>query len=462
MKNKIFIILLAILLAGCSPGNGTSDIFPDYRDVTVPCNIAPLNFHYTGTRSPRTSFSAGDVHFSVSGRNVIIDRKKWERLLEAAEGGHIEVRSSVMEGWKIYVSPDGVDRYLTYRLIEPGYEVWDRVEIRERDLTGFTERVLSSHENTGNSCMNCHIHKRDRTMFYLRGTKGGAIYNDGSNIRKLNLKNEDMISGTVYGDLHPDGRWGVFSTNIIIPGFHALGDRRLEVYDTASDLTVADFDNNRMINTTSFARTDKFETFPCFSADGQSVFYCSADTVSLPQDIQNLKYSLLRTGFDKETGILGPETTVIWDAEERNGSVCHPKASPDGKWLLFTVADYGTFPIWHRECDLQMLDLENGTVLSMDAANSGVPDTYHSWSSNSRWFVFASKRDDGQYGKPFLCHVDEKGNISKPFVVPQKDPYHYENTLKSYNIPDLGAMAAPYDYKSIGMIRDNTDAEPFK
>ena len=60
----------------------------------------------------------------------------------------------------------------------------------------------------------------------------------------------------------------MFSTNIIIPSFHTMAGKRMEVYDTASDLTVADFDNNRMINLQHIAREDRFETFPCFSADG--------------------------------------------------------------------------------------------------------------------------------------------------------------------------------------------------
>ena len=450
-----------MLMSSCGRSSEDVAMFPDYRNVTVPCNIAPLNFHYSGAGADRarTTFRAGNLSFSVRGKNVDIPAGEWERLKSADT---IKVSSNLLEDWTITVSRDSVDRYLTYRLIEPGYEVWDRVEIRERDLSGFSERVLSSHSNTANSCMNCHIHKGERSMFYLRGAKGGAILNDNGNLRKLNLKTKDMISGTVYGDLHPAGRWGVFSTNIIIPGFHTIADNRLEIYDTASDLTVADFEENRMINLKEFARKDRFETFPCFSADGRSVFFCCADTVSLPGDIKNLRYSILRADFNTETGRMGPETTVVWDAAANDASACHPKASPDGRWLMFTVADYGTFPIWHRECDLRLLNLRTGEISNLENVNSDVSDTYHSWSSNGRWFVFASKRDDGQYGKPFLCHIDENGNVSKPFVVPQEDPYHYEKTLKSYNIPDLGPAPAPYDYIKTGDLRENSEAEPFK
>ena len=301
----------------------------------------------------------------------------------------------------MYVSADRIDPYLTYRLIEPGYEVWHEVEIRERCIENFEERAISDWKNTGNSCMNCHIHSKarsDLSMFYVRGRNGGAFLNRDGQLRKLSLNAEGMISGTVYGEVHPSGRYGVFSSNIIIPGFHTQGSRRLEVYDTKSDLVIADFDRNELTVPAALSRKDVLETFPVFSADGSSIFYCAADTVTLPRDIGKLRYSLMRVDFDRKSGRISGKPEVVWDAEARKGSVCHPKCSPDGKWIMYTVADYGTFPIWHSECQLEMMNLHTGEILKMDVANSSRSDTYHSWSSDSRWFVFASKRGDGKYG----------------------------------------------------------------
>jgi len=446
-------------LVGCSYDSEVT-MYPDYRDVTVPCNIAPLNFYYSGHGSALTTFESNGITIKIRGRNVRIRQDDWAKLLERAAGKDIQVTSTLLGNWTIHVSTDTIDRYLTYRLIEPGYEVWDRVEICERDISTFEERVISSWKNTENSCMNCHIHKGDNSIFYLRGVNGGAILNSGGKMRKLSLRNDEMISGTVYGDLCPDGRWGVFSTNIIIPGFHSQALERLEVFDTASDLTIADFGNNRMLNPQSLARKDKFETFPCFSADGRSIFYCSADTLKLPASIKEVRYSLMKVSFDPQSGEVGtPE--VLWDGPAHGKSVCHPKASPDGRWIMFTIADYGTFPIWHRECDLLLMELSTGRTLELANVNSDRSDTYHSWSSNSRWFVFASKRGDGQYGKPYMCHIDEEGNCGNPFLLPQNNPHHYNNSLKSYNIPDLGRSPVPFDCERIADIRNNTEAEQF-
>lgn len=461
MKRLYIILAIGCILTGCTKpladsvygSEGPAIIYPDYKETTVPPNIAPLNFHYAvkGEKKATTTFTVGGKSVTKRGLEVRWSVREWKKFLSEAAGETISVVSEVTTGgetvkdtWHIFVSEDKIDSYLTYRLIEPAYQMWNEVSIQERNIETFDEQVICDYKHTDNSCMNCHIHSQQRgdlSMFYIRGKRGGAILNRGGELRKLTLNVEGMLSGTVYGEVHPSGRYGVFSTNVVIPSFHSEAGKRMEVYDTASDLTVADFDNNRMINLTHVARTDKFETFPCFSADGNYVFFCVADTLPVPEQIQELKYSLVRAAFDINTGNIGEQLDTIWNGEEHNASACHPKASPDGRWVLFTNASYGTFPINHSECSLNLVNLETGEVNTLDAVRGDKSDTYHSWSSSSRWFVFASKRGDGQYGKPYFCHLDEKGNPSKPFVLPQKSAYFYEYNLKSFNIPDLGSSS---------------------
>lgn len=476
-----FCVLVIFLVTGCDSRDvrpagdhtdRTSFMFPDYQEVTIPCNIAPLNFYYTHPDLSRavTVFSSGEVSVTFKGREVVWKEKAWKRLLEAAVGSSIEVVSSLKSDkseekrWKIHVSADPVDPYLTYRLIEPGFEVWDDLEIVERHLESFESKVISDWRHTANKCMNCHIHSQargDLSMFYLRGEGGGAILNRNGTLRKLSLRDSSMISPTVYGEIHPAGRFGVFSTNIIIPGMHSFANRRMEVFDTASDLCVADFDNNEMMSFPATARDDVFETFPVFSADGKWVYYCTAPAMPVPAEINQLMYSLVRVPFDAATGTLGAQADTVWSASAHCLSVCHPKASPDGRWLLFTVADYGTFPINHRECDLRMLDLKTGNIFTLDEVNADGSDTYHSWSSTSKWFVFASKRGDGMFGKPWFSHVSEDGSVTKPFLLPQEDPHFYDNMLRSFNVPDLGSSSVGFDAEEIGRVWREVPAEVF-
>ena len=109
-----------------------------------------------------------------------------------------------------------------------------------------------------------------------------------------------------------------------------------------------------------------------------------------------------------------------------------------------------------------MINLETGKIDSLKVVNGPNSDSYHSWSSNSRWFVFASKRDDGIYGKPYFCYIDSDGKAYKPFVLPQHDPSVYDNTLKSFNIPELSKGPVPFDVMDIENVFRNQEAEQVK
>jgi len=69
--------------------------------------------------------------------------------------------------------------------------------------------------------------------------------------------------------------------------------------------------------------------------------------------------------------------------------------------------------------------------------NSDDTESYHSWSSNSRWFIFSSRRIDGLYTRPFIAYMDENGKAGKPFLLPQKDTEYYDRLLFSFNIPEF-------------------------
>ncbi|MGL4851649.1 MAG: TolB family protein [Phocaeicola sp.] len=481
--------LLLILLMACGwlssciappkqvlPAREELCIYPDYQEVTLPVNIAPLNFLVREATAEAVSVCLKGVSDSLTvtarGANVTFPLKAWKRVLQQEVGHCIQVRLDIRKQGKWYRYPifhwkivaDSLDSYLSYRLIEPGYEVWNALQIRERCVENFEEKVLADNHLTEGKCMNCHIYganSGDLSLFHLRGEGGGTLLNRNGTIRKLKLKSDDMQSGATYGSFHPSGRFAVFSSNTVLPALHTQGSQRLEVFDTASDLLIVDFDTQRIIQSNVVADASTLETFPTFSADGKAVYFCTAPLVSLPDSVKQLRYSLCRIPFDATRGSWGEQIDTLWSASAQNGSVCHPKASPDGKYLLYTVAHYGTFPIWHRETNLQLMQLETGAIDSLQQVNSDRSDTYHSWSSNSRWFTFASKRGDGQYGRIYFAYVDADGAVHKPFALPQKEPTHDDMNLKSYNLPELSRSSAPFHARDIEQAARLLPAEPF-
>ena len=82
----------------------------------------------------------------------------------------------------------------------------------------------------------------------------------------------------------------------------------------------------------------------------------------------------------------------------------------------------------------------------MTVANSDQVESYHSWSHDGRWMVFSSRRLDGLYTRPYIVYVDKQGNVSKPFLLPQKDPKRfYADLMFSYNIPEFITGAVTFD-----------------
>ena len=469
MKKTITLsVLFFLLLPGCRVEpvdlfllEEFPDIYPDYINVAIPYNISPLNFKIRqNCQKIIVTFSGNSRNIKVRGSyKISIPQKKWRRLLEDQKEDTVEVRVVALKGGEwysykpffMYVSEDKIDPYLSYRLIEPGYEVWNEVSIRQRNITSFEEKVIVDNNLIDRGCINCHIFSMQDPLvsfFHLRHKNGGTIIQKNGQIRKLNLVTDSTISAGVYGNWHPDGRFIAFSTNIIIPEFHSVYNKRLEVYDTISNVVLLDIEKNEIFTTPLLSAELSFETFPVFSADGLKLYFCSARVLEMPENYQSVRYSLCSINFNPGTRSFGTQVDTLISGLISGKTVSQPRASPDGKYILYTSFDYGNFPVWHKEADLHLINLSSGSVDTMLLVNSDNSDSYHSWSSESRWFVFASKRDDGMYGKPYFAHIDENGNCTKPFLLPQKNADFYDCFLKSFNIPELAKGPVkfnPYD-----------------
>jgi hypothetical protein len=126
--------------------------------------------------------------------------------------------------------------------------------------------------------------------------------------------------------------------------------------------------------------------------------------------------------------------------------VSFPRPSYDGRFLCYTLSDYGQFSIWHHEADLYLLDLSTGESAPMTKANSKDTESFHNWSTNSRWMVLSSRRDDGLFTRPYFCHVDAKGNVGKVFMLPQRNPRRfYRERFLSFNVPDFIIAPTHFD-----------------
>jgi hypothetical protein len=454
--NGIFLVGL-ILLGSCSdiPENfaekGVSpSIFPDIRNVTVPVNIAPLNFMMTGsTQKVVTLFEGRNGKIEITGKSKIETRlKKWHNLLEKNGDDSLKVTVYAKENGKwfrylpfsIYIKSAPIDPYLVYRLIAPGYESWSEMGIYQRNITNFHEEPIIDNRLLTGNCMNCHSFNQnnpDQMMFHLRGNISATILVKEGVVTKLATKTNETISNCVYPYWHPSGNYIAYSVNAISQVFHTVSDKRIEVMDSKSDVMVYDIKANKLITSKLISGDQSFETFPVFSADGNTLIFCSAKSATMPDDYNKVRYSLCSISFDPASGTFGNKVDTLISSYKTGKSISFPRASHDGKFLMFTMSDYGNFSIWHKEADLWLMNLADGTIRPLTGINSDNTESYHSWSSGSHWFVFSSRRIDGLHTRTYIAWLDENGVPSKPFILPQKDPGFYDSFMKSFNVPEL-------------------------
>ena len=179
------------------------------------------------------------------------------------------------------------------------------------------------------------------------------------------------------------------------------------------------------------------ETFPAWSPNGKDLYFTRAQGYQKGMSLDSIRYDLCKVSFDSSTEKLGaPE--VLFQASAQSKSVSFPCISPDGKYLMFTLSDYGNFSIWHPESELYLMNLNSNEIRPLVEVNSDDVDSYHTWSSNGHWFVFSSKRMDGLWARPYFASFNpETGETGKPFLLPQKDPLFYDNYTYTYNRPEL-------------------------
>ena len=458
MIARILYILMCGVLFACSDTikvsqvlETTPEIFPDYTDVVIPFNIAPLNFELKEQKGDcRIRFFSEAYQFEVKGKRgrCVIPESKWKRMLESAKGGDIQVivYFKEREEWieyapfLIHVAKDKIDSYLVYRLIAPGYELWNKMGIYQRNLETFHQSAIIENKMLNSNCVNCHsfcMQNPEQMLFHMREAFPGTILVNGDKIEKLNTKTKETISPLVYPSWHPSGKYVVFSVNTTKQAYHLHDKNRIEVYDEASDVVLYNVEKHEIVTSEKLFSKDAFETFPTFSPDGKTLYYCTAESRMMPQAYTDVKYNLCAISFDPESGQFGNQVDTLYNAKEQGKSVSFPRVSPDGHYLLYTLSGYGNFSIWHKDADLHMMDLTTGISRSLDEVNSEEVESYHSWSSNSRWFVFSSRRMDGLYTSPYIAYVSQEGEIGKPFLLPQEDPHFYFSYMKSFNIPEF-------------------------
>jgi hypothetical protein len=429
---------------------------PDYSGVTLPPNIAPLNVQI------REAGEAFRVRFSgKSGQPIELTAKKgivtipetpWRRLLETNRGGDLlmEVSARVHGEWTRFatitnkIAAEEIDPVLIYRKIHPSHNSWRWMGLYQRDLRTFQETPVIENTRFSGDCVHCHMLRNndpDSMMALVR-----SYHNSG-------LFVSNGVVGAVEGQLgfvswHPKAD-GLIAASFSKPRL-MLHSARNDMRDiTELDGWIGYFTLGAKTVTQVPGLLDKNRLFgfPQWSPDGRYLYYCSAPnpagsnsmlTVSMYQ--QEI-YDLMRIPYNLERDEWGSPEQIIRSADT-GLSMAQPRISPDGRWLYVCGIPYGCWPTYFTNSDLYAIDLKQGAqegkfTLVKTSINSDQTESWLSWSSNSRWVVFSSKRISPLFNRPFIAYIDADGRCGKPFILPQRDPEYYDSLLLTYTIPTL-------------------------
>ena len=253
MKRLLLLTAIATMLAACGhqiPANywesdKLPNIYPDYTNVTVPINMAPLTFQIDGKVDEVVArLTVGDQEMICGGDKIQPDADDWRQLAEAAQGKDIQVEVYVKDNgnwtrykpFSIYVSPDSIDAYISYRLIPPSYVTYEELTINQRCLENYDESIIYDNllcsEGAKGQCINCHNYQQynpERMQFHARQNMGGTVIAYDGSIKKINMRNDSILSAGVYPTWHPWLPLIVYSTNLTGQIFHSVNPNKIEV-----------------------------------------------------------------------------------------------------------------------------------------------------------------------------------------------------------------------------------------
>ena len=448
-------------------------ISPDYVDTVIPPNIAPLNFLVTEPGSAYRVVISADQSDNISvsdpeGR-IIIPPKPWHAMLDANRGGQLRFDVYVRDEsgkWRRFapisnaIAPEDIDQYLVYRLLKPLYVQWVEMSIYQRDLSTHTQKpIWRGRTFQPPGCINCHAFCNNRTERMAIGYRSmshgaGALLTLGSKVTNLDTK-------FGYTAWHPSGRLLAYSRNKVRQFFHDAGTEVRDVIDLDSSLAYYVVESGTIKSNDRIDDPNRMETYPTWSPDGKCLYFCSAPTLwtdrktlELPENWKDVRYDLMRISYDVDSDTFGQPETLL-TAKQTDKSILIPRVSPDGRFVVFCMTDYGCFPIYQPSSDLYIMDLQSERAggyeyRALQQINSEYSESWHNWSTEGRWMVFTSKRGNGLFARPYLTYIDDHGKAHKPLIVPQKDPMFYDSLVKSYTVPELIAEPVRVSERSIG------------
>lgn len=362
---------------------------------------------------------------------------------------------------RIRTSPDAVGDALLYREVPLPFlkAVQDPSKIRWRYGTVDSEEGPPIVLENLPVCGNCHSvadngsvlgldvdYGNDKGAYGILPVQQQMVMDDEKIITWADYKREDdERTFGLLSRVSPTGRY-VISTVKDRSVFVAIDDLMISqlFFPIKGILVVYDRQTKTFAALPGADDPRYVQTNPVWSPDGKEIVFARAtahraerleqsnsalvDEHDVPEftvEKQPFRYDLYRIPFNDGAG----GTPVPLEGASDNGmSNFFPKYSPDGKWIVFCKAE--SYMLLQPDSELYIVPTAGGEARRL-RYNTARMNSWHSWSSNSRWLVFSSKVN-GPYTQLFLTHIDADGNDSPPVLLER-----FTSPDRAANIPEF-------------------------
>lgn len=446
-------------------------IIRPYDMASYPINIAPPEIHWDDNIDNIWLIKVTIPGYENSPIIIVTDKRRWRpdsdvwkkiRKLGVNKYSLLEIRGCIFKDGKrvgktVYVdkvrfriSPYPLDNIIVYRLVSPLFHPQKTPDVYYRYVNSFETRLFVEGRNI--YCTNCHFFPKRPDIRPEEERLAIAVRDQlpsrkalGKAKRILGIYDFSNGRGKTFGinsffmSWAPDGKKVAVTMGRTVSIRPCITLETQQFFVLGSDIYIVDVDNNRVKPLRGASEPDYMENFPTWSPDGKYIIFCRSKEPRRGA-LETIRFNLYRIPYNDGDG---GSPVPIKGASFNGKSNYAPRYSPNGKWVVFNQAESAslvepTSDLWIFPADLSRppRKLECNVDYAMDS--------WHSWTSNSRWLLFATKREDGVFARIYITEIDDNGHASPPVRLPLKsDP------MMCFNVPEFLKYDKEIDHEKL-------------